>query len=64
MASVMATESEVFSSCVGDITVSMEEENRGVWLCYGMSYLRFILLGNAAQDWRSRWVMVPVIRAF
>ena len=48
MASVMAIESEVFGSCVEEIVVSVEIENRGVWLCCGWNYLVFIMLGNAA----------------
>ena len=50
MVSVMVTESEVFGSSVGEIDVSVEIENRGVWLCCGWEYLRFILAGKAAQD--------------
>ena len=42
MASVMATESEVFGSCVGEIDVSVGIENRGVWLCCALIYLGFI----------------------
>ena len=61
MASVMAIESEVFGSYVGEINVSVEIVNRGVWLCCGWNYLRFILAGKAAQDWRWRWVVVPGI---
>ena len=49
MVSVMATESEVFGSCVGEIDVSVGMENRGVWLCCGCKYLRFILVGKVAQ---------------
>jgi hypothetical protein len=41
-ASVMVTESEVFGSSVGEIDVSVEIENRGVWLCCGWNYLGFI----------------------
>ena len=43
MASVMARVSEVFGSCVGEINVSGEIENRGVWLCCGLNYLGFVL---------------------
>jgi hypothetical protein len=50
MASVMATGSELFGSYVGEINVSVEIENRGVWHCCGWEYLRFILAGKAAQD--------------
>jgi hypothetical protein len=35
MASEMATESEVYGSCVEEIDVSVEVENRGVGLCCG-----------------------------
>ena len=61
MASVMAIESEVFGSCVGEINVSVEVENRGGWLCCGWKYLRFVLAGKVAQVWRNRWVVVPGI---
>ena len=54
MASVMAIESEVFGSCVGEINVSVEAENRGACLCCGWNYLGFILAGKVAQDWRWR----------
>jgi hypothetical protein len=60
-ATVMAIESEVFGSCVGEINVSVEKKNRGAWLCCGWKYLRFVLAGKAAQDWRWRWAMVPGI---
>ena len=43
MASVMAIESEVFGSCIGDIDVSVGMENVGVWLCCALIYLVFIL---------------------
>lgn len=43
MASVMAIESDVFGSCVGGIDVEAGIENRGVWLCCGWKYMRFIL---------------------
>ena len=61
MASVMATESEVYGSCVGEINVSVELENRGVWLCCGWNYLGFILAGKVAEDWWWRRAMVPGI---
>jgi hypothetical protein len=61
MASVMAIGSEVFGSCVGEIDVSVEVENKGFWLCCGWKYMRFILAGKGAQDWRWRWEMVPGI---
>ena len=61
MASVMATGSEVFGSCVGEINVSVELKNEDGWLCVGLKYFRFVLAGKAAQDWQWRWVMVPGI---
>ena len=61
MASVMAIESEVFGSCVGEIDVSVEIKNVVVWLCFGWNYLGFILEGKVSQDWRNRWEMVPGI---
>ena len=61
MASVMAIGSEVFGSCVGEINVSVEVENSEVWLCCGLKYLRFILVGKVAQNLRWRWEMVPGI---
>jgi hypothetical protein len=61
MASVMAIESEVFGSCVGEISISVVIENREGWLCCGWNYLGFILAEKAAQDWRWRWAMVPGI---
>jgi hypothetical protein len=42
MASVMAIESEVFGSCVGEINVSVEKKNRCDRLCCGWNYLGFI----------------------
>ena len=51
MASVMAIGSDVFGSCVEGINVSVGMENSEVWLCFGWKYMRFILAGNAAQDW-------------
>ena len=50
MVSVMATESEVFGSCVGEIDVSVGMENRGVWLCCGWQYLGCFGAGKVAQD--------------
>ena len=63
MASVMATGSEVFGSCVGEIDVSVEVENSEVLLCYGWNYLGFILgvksgsglaegVGDGARYWK------------
>ena len=63
MASVMAIWSEVFSSCVGEINVSVELRNGDDWLCCGWKYLRFILgsqsgsilsaeVGDGARYWR------------
>ena len=49
MASVMAIGSEVFGSCVEEINVSVEIENRGVCLCCGWNYLEFILAGKVAD---------------
>jgi hypothetical protein len=57
----MAIGSEAFGRCVVKINVSIEVENRDIWLCYGMSYLRFILAGKAAQAGLRRWVVVPGI---
>ena len=57
----MAIRSEVFGSCVGEIDVSVEIENRDAWLCCGWNYLGFILVGKAAKDWCRRVVMVPGI---
>ena len=59
--SVMVIESEVFGSSVGEIVVSVEIENRDIWLCCGWKYLRFILAGKVAQCLRWRWEVVPVI---
>ena len=46
MVSVMATESEVFGNCVGEIDVSVGMENRGGWLCCALIYLGFIRWGK------------------
>ena len=54
MASVMAIESDVFGSCVGEIDVSVGMENRGVWLCCGWNYLVISWEGKAAQDCQLR----------
>ena len=48
--SVMVIESEVFGSSVGEIVVSVEIENRDVWLCCGWKYLRLLRAGKVAQD--------------
>ncbi len=61
MAFVMEIKSEVFGSCVGEIDVSVGMENRGVWLCCGWKYLRFIWAAKAAQNLRWMVVMVPGI---
>ena len=61
MASMMAIKNDVFGSCVGEIDVSVEIENRDVWLCCGLKYLGFILAGKVAQNLRWRWEMVPGI---
>ena len=66
---MMAIENEVFGSSVEEIDVSVEVENRGVWLCCGRKYLRFVLgvksgslsaveVGDGARYWRlieARW---------
>ena len=57
----MAIESEVFGSCLKEIDVSVEIENRGGWLCCGWNYMGFILAGKAAQYLEWRWEMVPGI---
>ena len=46
--SVMVIESEVFGSSVGEIVVSVEIENRDIWLCCGWKYLRIIFGGESA----------------
>ena len=61
MKSVMATGSEVFGGCVGEIEVSVEIKNVVVLLCCGLIYLGFVLAGKAAKDWCRRVVMVPGI---
>ena len=61
MASVMAIESDVFGSCVGEIDVSVGMENRGVWLCCGWNYFVISWEGKAAQDCQLRGEMVPGI---
>jgi len=61
MVSAMAIGSEVFGSCVEEISISVEIESRGDLLCCGWKYLRLILVKKAAQDWRWRWVMVSGI---
>ena len=59
----MAIKSEVFGSCVGEINVSVEIKNRGVWLCCGRQYLRCFgggesgsglaaEVGDGARYWR------------
>ena len=57
----MAIGSEVFGSCVVEIKVLVEIENRDGWLCCGWKYMRFIRAVKATQDWRWRWEMVPGI---
>jgi hypothetical protein len=60
----VAIESELFGSCVDEIDVSVDMENRGVWLCCGSNYLGFILekkscpifaveVGDGARYWRA-----------
>ena len=61
MVSVMATESEVFGSCVEGIFASVEIENRGAWLFCEWRYVSFIRGGKSAQNLRWRWLMVPGI---
>jgi hypothetical protein len=48
MASVMAIESEVFGSCVGEIDDLLGLKNAGGWLCCARNYLRFELTEKAA----------------
>jgi hypothetical protein len=57
----MATESEVFGSCVREIFVSLEFKSAGILLCCGWNYLGFILAGKAAQYLGWWWAMVPGI---
>ena len=47
---MMATESEVFGSCVEEIDVSAGMENRDTWLCCGWKYLGFI--------WQEKWLKI------
>ena len=61
MTSVMATESDVFGRCTGEIDVSVEIENGDDWLCCALIHLGFILEGKVSQDWRLSVVMVPGI---
>jgi hypothetical protein len=61
MTSVMAIKSEVFGSCVGEINVSVEIENRDTWFCCALIYLGFILEGTVSQDWLLSVVTVPGI---
>ena len=49
LASVMATESEVFGSCVGEIDVSVEKKNRCDRLCCGCKFLRIIFGGESGS---------------
>ena len=57
MASVMATGSEVFGSCVGEIDVAVGMENRDAWLCCGWKYLGYfreakrLKLGSGGERW-------------
>jgi hypothetical protein len=48
MASVMAIESEVFGSCVGEIDDLLELKNASGWLCCARSYPRFAFTEKAA----------------
>ena len=57
----MLTGSEVFGSYVEEIDLSVGIGNRGVWLCCGLKYMRFILAGKAAQYLEWWWAMVPGI---
>jgi hypothetical protein len=59
----MATGSEVFGSCDGEIDVSVGMENRDDWLCCGLNCLGFILTVKAAQDWRWTWGWCQVLDA-
>ena len=60
----MAIVCEVFDSCAGVIDISVGMENRGVWLCCGVIFIRFILAGKVAQYLRWGWVMVPGIGSY
>ena len=60
MVGVFIPHSVVGLVVIGD-NVSVEIENRDIWLCCGWNYLGFILTVKAAQDWRWRWAMVPGI---
>jgi hypothetical protein len=57
----MATKSEVFGSCVGEIFASVELKNARDVLCCGRKYMRFILAGKVAQYLEWRREMVPGI---
>ena len=57
----MATESEVFGSCVVEVNVSVVIENREGWVFFRWNYLGFILEGKVSQDWLLSVVMVPGI---
>ena len=61
MVSVMAIKSEVFGRCVEEIEVSVELKNGDILLCCEWTYLRFIWITKAAQDWQWKWVMMPGI---
>ena len=61
MVSVMATESEVSSSGVKEIGVSVVIRDGDAWLCCGLKYLGFTLAEKAAQCLRWRWEVVPGI---
>jgi hypothetical protein len=65
MVSVMGIKSEVFGSCAGEINVSVEIKNRGVWLCCGWKYMyevyfgrksgsiSGVVVGDGARYWRG-----------
>ena len=48
----MATKSEVFGRCVGEIDVSVEVKDEDGWLRCELYYLGFILVKKAAKDWQ------------
>ena len=58
---MMAIKSEVFGSCVEEIYVSVEIENRDAWLCCVGVLFRLIWEGKAVQDCVRRWMIMPGI---
>jgi hypothetical protein len=61
MASVMATESEVFGSCIGEIDGSVELKNGNSILCCGWKYLRCFWGGKDGSGLAVEVGMVPGI---